>query len=140
MLVSCAQLCLYLYRATQPVIPIHPIPVPSRRFTHVHADLVGPMPVSSGDHSHVMTVIDQSTRWVEVFPLSSTATACADTFVAGWIASFGVPASITTDREVQFTCLWLSGPSSASAWVCNISPQQLTTHNETVLLRDFTGS
>ena len=103
LLVSCAQLCLYLYRATQPVIPIHPIPVPSRRFTHVHADLVGPMPVSSGDHSHVMTVIDQSTRWVEVFPLSSTATACADTFVAGWIASFGVPASITTDREVQFT-------------------------------------
>ena len=34
---------------------------------------------------------------------STTATACADAFVAGWIARFGVPASITTDRGVQFT-------------------------------------
>ena len=37
-------------------------------------------------------------------PLSSTtATACADAFVAGWVARFGVPASITIDRGVQFT-------------------------------------
>ena len=37
-------------------------------------------------------------------PLSSTtATACADAFVAGWVSRFGVPASITTDRGVQFT-------------------------------------
>ena len=77
---------------------------PSRRFTHVHADLVAPLPVSSGGHSRKMTIIDRSTRWVEVLPLSSTtATACADTFVAGWVACFGEPASITTDRGVQFT-------------------------------------
>ena len=37
-------------------------------------------------------------------PLSSTtATACTDAFVAGWVSRFGVPASITTDRGVQFT-------------------------------------
>ena len=89
---------------TQPTAPVQPIHVPSHRFTHVHVDLVGPLPVSSGGHSHVMTIIDRSTRWVEVIPLSSTtATACADAFVAGWIARFGVPASITTDRGVQFT-------------------------------------
>ena len=89
---------------THTTAPVQPIPVPSQRFTHLHADLVGPLPVSSGGHSQVMTIIDRSTQWVEVLPLSSTtATACADTFVAGWFARFGVPASITTDRGVLFT-------------------------------------
>ena len=49
-------------------------------------------------------MIDRSTRWVEVVPLTSTtATACTDTLVAGWISRFGVPAAITTNRGVQFT-------------------------------------
>ena len=51
-----------------------------------------------------MTMIDRSTKWVEVVPLTSTAaTACTDALVAGWIYRFGVPAAITTDRGVQFT-------------------------------------
>ena len=41
---------------------------------------------------------------MEVVPLSSTtASACADALVSGWISRFGVPAAITTDRGVQFT-------------------------------------
>ena len=88
----------------QPTAPLQQIPVPDRRFTHIHLDLVGPLPVSSGGHSFVMTIIDRTTRWVEVTPLSSTtATACADAFVASWVARFGVPAMMTTDRGVQFT-------------------------------------
>ena len=51
-----------------------------------------------------MTMIDRSTRWVEVVLLSSTtASACADALVYGWISRFCVPAAITTDRGVQFT-------------------------------------
>ena len=49
-------------------------------------------------------MIDRSTRWVEVVPLTSTtATACTDASVAGWISRFGVLSAITTDRGVQFT-------------------------------------
>ena len=57
---------------TQPTAPIHPIPIPDRRFTHLHLDLVGPLTASSDGHTHVMTMIDKSTRWVEVVLLSST--------------------------------------------------------------------
>ena len=88
----------------QPSAPVQPIPIPSRRFTHLHLDLVGPLTTSCDGHAHVMTMIDRSTRWVEVIPLTSTtATACADAHVSRWISRFGVPATITTDRGVQFT-------------------------------------
>ena len=89
---------------TQPKAPIQPITVPVRRFTHLHVDLVGPLTASAEGHTHVMTFIDRTTRWMEVIPLTSTtATACADALVMGWISRFGVPAAITTDRGVQFT-------------------------------------
>jgi len=97
----------------QPAAPVQPIPVPTQRFTHIHVDLVGPLPVSSEGQSYVMTIIDRSTRWVEVIPLTSTtATKCADALVSGWIARFGIPATITTDRGVQFT-------SAVWAVLCN---------------------
>ena len=99
--------CLACQRAkitTQPSAPVQPIPIPSRRFTHIHVDLVGPLKASAEGYTHVMTMVDRTTRWMEVIPLSSTtATASADALVAGWISRFGVPAVITTDRGVQFT-------------------------------------
>ena len=64
----------------------------------------GPLQVSSGGHTHVMTIIDRSTIWAEMVPLiSTTATACAEALVAGWISHFGVPTAMTTDRGVQCT-------------------------------------
>jgi hypothetical protein len=40
--------CQHCSRAkvtVQPSAPVHPIPIPARRFSHVHIDLVGPLPV-----------------------------------------------------------------------------------------------
>ncbi len=49
-------------------------------------------------------MIDRSTRWLEAVPLKDTsATSCADTFVATWVARFGVPECITSDHGPQFT-------------------------------------
>jgi RNase H-like domain found in reverse transcriptase/Integrase core domain/Integrase zinc binding domain len=83
------------------------IPMPARRFAHVHVDIVGPLPVSQG-FSHVLTMIDRSTRWPEVVPLSSTATpACVHALLQAWVSRFGVPAVLTSDRGPQFTsALW----------------------------------
>jgi hypothetical protein len=83
------------------------IPVPHRRFSHVHVDLVGPLPKSAG-FTHLFTVMDRTTRWPEAIPLSSTAAAdCAAALFTGWIQRFGVPSTITSDRGPQFTsALW----------------------------------
>jgi hypothetical protein len=81
--------------------------VPEGAFTHVHVDIVGPLPTCRGA-THLLTVIDRSTRWPEALPLSGiTAEECAHAFCLGWVARFGVPLHITSDRGRQFTSnLW----------------------------------
>jgi Integrase zinc binding domain len=46
--------------------PVH-VTVPERRFSHIHVDLVGPLPASEGA-TYVFTVIDRNTRWFEALP------------------------------------------------------------------------
>ncbi len=83
------------------------IPVPVRRFSHLHVDRVGPLPRSTG-FSYLFTIIDRTTRWPEAVPLTSTTAAdCAAALLQGWIQRFGVPDTITSDRGPQFTSsLW----------------------------------
>jgi hypothetical protein len=88
----------------QPSSPPQSIANPVQRFSHLHLDLVGPLPQSSEGYSHLLTIVDRSTRWAEAVPLRSTAAdSCATALIGGWIARFGVPQRITSDRGPQFT-------------------------------------
>ena len=80
---------------------------PSRRFGHIHVDIVGPLP-SSQSHRYLFTIIDRSTRWPEAVPMKNTQTAdCVTALLNGWISRFGIPNIITSDRGAQFTsALW----------------------------------
>jgi transposase InsO family protein len=98
------QACQRSKTTRQPAAAVQPIPVPSRRFSHTHVDLVGPLPTSAEGWSYIMTMMDRSTRWLEATPVQDMAAAtCADTLIAAWVARFGVPAVITSDRGTQFT-------------------------------------
>lgn len=89
---------------------VEPIPIPLQKFAHVHVDLVGPWPSSAEGHTHLMTVIDRTTRWTEAIPMQSvTAQSVADAFVRDWVARYGVPSTVTTDQGPQFT---------SSTWKC----------------------
>ncbi|BHF74562.1 hypothetical protein SprV_0501764800 [Sparganum proliferum] len=77
-------------------------PSPDARFSHVHLDVVGPLPPSNG-FTHLLTCVDRYTRWAEAIPLPNTqAETIVKAFVSRWVAMFGAPSTVTTDRGAQF--------------------------------------
>ncbi len=68
-----------------------PIPIPQRRFSHLHVDLVGQLQYTN-NLNYIFTIIDVTSKWMEAIPLSDTsAAACAKASTFPWISHFGVP-------------------------------------------------
>ena len=88
------------------VPPIGEFIVPQKRFEHLNVDLVT-LPLSNG-FKHLLTIVDRLSRWPQAIPLTDMTTeSVADAFAHGWVSTFGVPATITTDRGAQFgTAIW----------------------------------
>jgi len=102
--------------------PIASMPSPRRRFNSIHVDIVGPFPVSNG-FNYLFTIIDRSSRWPEAIPMTDcTARNCAQALIHGWIARFGVPEHITSDRGAQFT---------SQFWTCLSELMGINLHHTT---------
>ena len=97
------------FTANLTLTPLTPLPTPDVSFNTIHIDLIGSLPPFRGYIQLSSDIcVDRSTRWPEAFLLTSiTAEAVAHTFVSGWVAHFGVPSTIITDRGQQFeSTLW----------------------------------
>ena len=72
------------------------------RFRNIHADLVGPLPQSQG-HRYILTMRDRSTGFCIAAPLhTKTSKGVIKLFQERFIAVFGIPSVIITDRGGEF--------------------------------------
>ena len=87
--------------------PTKPISDPHIMLAHVHLDVVGPLAPSQG-YRYILTCIDRTTRWPEAIPIQdATADTLLQTFLLHWVARYGVPLALTTDRAAAFSSnLW----------------------------------
>ena len=87
--------------------PLTKRPPPDRRFGSIHVDIVGHLPASEGI-TYLFTVVDRFMRWPEAIPIEdSSAESCVRALIRHWIARFGVPDELSSDRGPQFTShLW----------------------------------
>ena len=83
---------------------VEKIPIPGVHFSHVHGDLVGPLPASRDGSTYLLMMIDRSTRWPDAVPLGGVdVDTVLEAFITTWVARFCMPAHNTTNRGMQFT-------------------------------------
>ena len=85
------------------------LPIPSKRFSHIHVDLIGPFN-RQDDNTSLFTIIDRWSGWPEAIPVPDKCSAknLAKILINCWISRFGIPNIITSDLGKQFVSkLWI---------------------------------
>ena len=69
----------------------------------VHIDFMGPYPVTKRGNQHILVMVDQFTKWIEVIPLpSQTAEETAKAAVNEFFSRFGYPLQVLSDQGTNF--------------------------------------
>lgn len=72
----------------------------TKRFEHIHVDIVGPLLVSQG-FRYCLTIVDRFTRWPEA-PYRTSRQKPPRKIFEEWITRYEAPARITMDQGRQF--------------------------------------
>jgi hypothetical protein len=65
--------------------------------------LVEPLKRTAGGFTYLLIAIDKFSKWIEVRPITNVRSEQATLFFTDIIHCFGVPNSIITDNDTQFT-------------------------------------
>ncbi|GBM92765.1 Retrovirus-related Pol polyprotein from transposon 412 [Araneus ventricosus] len=99
--VRCCESCQRSKIQRHTKTPLGTFSLPDARFTHIHIDIVGPLPPSEGQ-IYLLTIIDRFSRWPEAIPIPDMRlkTICRAIFDT-WISRFGCPSVVTSDQGSQ---------------------------------------
>ena len=86
-----------LTRAAPAVAPLNPLPWPSKPWSRIHIDYMGPF------LNHMfLVIIDAGSKWIEVFPVQSSTAKVTIQHLKTLFAQFGLPDIIATDNGPCF--------------------------------------
>ena len=95
----CCQVMSRLKILTKP----HPFTCASYNpFGSLHIDHICPVPVDDKGNTHILVMIDASSRWVELFPTNTTGASEAVGCIFQHFGRFGTPDVIHTDQGPAF--------------------------------------
>jgi hypothetical protein len=66
-------------------------------------DIVGPLRKAPGGYTHLLVAVDKFSKWIKACPITNLQAEQAVSFFTDIIHWFGVPNSIITDNDSQFT-------------------------------------
>lgn len=100
---SCSDCQRNKLRTSKTPSPLHPLPVPDRRFDSVAIDFVGPLPKDEGFDA-IITMTDRLGADIQIMACHSTITAedFAYLFFDRWYCENGCPLKIISDRDKVF--------------------------------------
>ncbi|GAA5873889.1 hypothetical protein JCM1840_000216 [Sporobolomyces johnsonii] len=83
---------------------LHPLPVPSRLFSDIALDFVGPLPKSKG-HDYLLTITDRLSGYTRLVGCTTKddARTVAGLVYEHWVRFFGQPERMVSDRDKLFT-------------------------------------
>lgn len=82
---------------------LHPLPIPSRPFEHVHLDFMSNLPVSNG-YDSVLILVDRFSKFAYFLPCTTTITAqeTAELLLRNVFCTHDLPKIIISDRDPRF--------------------------------------
>lgn len=81
---------------------------PGNAFDKVALDIVGPLPPSPSNKTHILTIQDLLTKYSIAVPLQQTTSRdISDAFINNFVCIFGSPKAILTDQGTNFTSAFL---------------------------------
>uniref|UniRef100_A0A3B3Q687 Gypsy retrotransposon integrase-like protein 1 n=1 Tax=Paramormyrops kingsleyae TaxID=1676925 RepID=A0A3B3Q687_9TELE len=101
---SCPE-CAQLKSSHQsPAGLLHPLPIPSRPWSHLGMDFITDLPLSRGN-TVVLTVVDRFSKMCRLIALPKlpSATELADVLIQWIFRYYGIPEDLVSDRGPQFT-------------------------------------
>jgi transposase InsO family protein len=95
--------CQFYTRQTHlPAQALQTIPV-MWPFTVWNLNIVGPLRQAPSDFTHLLVAVDKFSKWVEARPIVNVRSEEAVSFFTDIIYHFGIPNTIITDNDTQFT-------------------------------------
>lgn len=92
--------------------PIHTTPYTLATYApmqQISIDTIGPLPISSQGNAYVLVIIDNCTRFVDLYPIVDTTSASAVNALMQHVARFGHPLEIRSDKGTQFVSELFTG-------------------------------